>query len=204
MTIATSEEERISWHVAMPSIPGMFISRRMRSYLSSRNRSIASSPERASATSYPCTTSVVRMTRRIWGSSSTTRILPWLMPILPFQAVTERKTLSPFRDHFRRRRILHAPAQYLAQWLIRCPCPQPDRALPATGRIVRTPASAHFQTVRDLDCARESKQSPQTRPQSPVQANHEGNTLQRYPQAASGREQKARRRHRFPAACRDI
>src|SRR5277367_1560662 len=83
MMMHTSETNRICRQVSMPVMPGMLISRRTRSYFSEWIRSSVSLPLRASATSYPSVTSVARITRRICGSSSTTRMRPSLMMPIP-------------------------------------------------------------------------------------------------------------------------
>ena len=58
---------------------GMFMSRITRSGRSLRIFSSASWPSRASTMVYPCAVSVARITRRICGSSSTTRMVAAFM-----------------------------------------------------------------------------------------------------------------------------
>src|SRR5713101_7652549 len=74
MMTGASEIRRISRQVSIPPIPGMFTSSRTKSGRCLRKESRASSPVLASLITYPCELMVARITRRICGSSSTTKI----------------------------------------------------------------------------------------------------------------------------------
>ena len=83
MMIAMLVSALMALQAARPPIPGILMSSSTRSGRKSRTFSRASSPVLASSTWYPVPVSAVRIMRRIWGSSSTTRMRPALNSVLP-------------------------------------------------------------------------------------------------------------------------
>src|SRR5215467_4543687 len=77
--VAVAGSSRIWRNALMPSIPGSWMSIRMRSGWSSRARRTPSSPVSASATRYPLTCSTSRTSFRFLSLSSTIRISSFAM-----------------------------------------------------------------------------------------------------------------------------
>src|ERR1700678_2819856 len=90
MMIEPTKDTRILLQVSKPVIPGIFTSNRIRSGCSRRTAVIASLPFLASMTSYPLVERVASSTRRIGGSSSTTRILALFMGLLALSMAWSR------------------------------------------------------------------------------------------------------------------
>src|ERR1700744_4962950 len=92
MIIGTSHPARMARQVSRTPIPGMFISRRIRSTVFSRSNSRASSPFWTSSTFPHCALRLVRRTLRIWGSSSMSNMIRFSVMNVPRRFEGKPKT----------------------------------------------------------------------------------------------------------------